>query len=149
MSVVRYTASGLDNVLIEGLPVETDDAGETVFRIPHIRALHRVIAHGIVTARGGMSGRELRFLRTELGMTQAELARFVHVDTQTVGRWERGETPIQPAAETLIRRLVAERLGLDLDMGIEELAERSLPRAELRVIRVTTEDGGRNYRLAA
>ncbi len=116
--------------------------------IPNIKALHRTIAHGIVARRAAILPKELRFLRTEVGMTQAGLAEVVHVDSQTIGRWERGETPIQPAAETLIRRLVIERLGLDAQESIEELARRCMPHAEIEMIRIDASSTGA-YRLAA
>jgi transcriptional regulator with XRE-family HTH domain len=59
-----------------------------------------------------MTGPELRFIRTEMGMTQAELAKVVHHDAQSVGRWERNEFPIDQTAEALIRLLAIEKLEL-------------------------------------
>ena len=51
--------------------------------------------------------------RKRLGVTQAELARLVHVSRVTVGRWETGESqPIHLAAqwlETVLCRLEAEQ----------------------------------------
>lgn len=69
MSTYRYADSGLDNVIVEGVNFVADDSGEECVMIPNINGLHRTIAHGIVVRRGSMSGRELRFIRTEMGMT--------------------------------------------------------------------------------
>ena len=88
MSEYRYTECGLDNVIIDGLDPIVDDDGDIVHSIPRIAGLHRVIARVIVDHAKGISGKELRFLRTELGMTQAELAKMVHREHLTVGRWE-------------------------------------------------------------
>jgi DNA-binding transcriptional regulator YiaG len=148
MDGYRYTESGLDNVLIEGMPKQLDDDGEEVISIRNVNGLHRVIAHGIVQQTGGLTPRELRFLRTELGLTQAELAETVHVDAQTVGRWERGETPLQPAAEALIRLLVVERLRLDPALSVEEMSRRCMPSATVQTITIDGHDAS-NYRLAA
>jgi DNA-binding transcriptional regulator YiaG len=148
MDAYRYTECGLDNVLIEGLPVHVDDDGDEVYHIPNVELLHRAIAAGVVLHEAAFSPKELRFLRTELGLTQAELARVVHVDTQTVGRWERGETAVQPAAEVVVRKLAIERLGLDAPLSIEELSARVTPSARPEPIRIDGSDPER-YRLAA
>jgi hypothetical protein len=71
MNEYRYTDCGLDHVCI------TDAlflGGADAVHIPNVNGLHRAIALGIVTRGSMMDGREMRFLRTELGMTQAELA---------------------------------------------------------------------------
>ena len=114
MVMYRYTESGLDNVFIEGMEPCTDDHGEKVFHIPNPNDLHKVIAVGIVEHPKGISGKELRFLRTEMGMTQGELAKLVHRDEQTVARWEKGKTVIDGAAEAIVRTLAVQRLQLEL-----------------------------------
>jgi len=75
----HYRACGLDNVMIMSLPVESDDAGEIVIRIPNIKGLHRVLAHCLIVQPNALKGKELRFLRTEIGMTQAQLANLLDV----------------------------------------------------------------------
>ena len=112
MKAYRYTESGLDNVIIEGAHVLVDDAGESCVTISNVNGLHRAIAQGIVLRRSAMIGRELRFLRTEMGMTQAELAAIVHREPLAISRWERAEVEIDSNAETLIRLYATERLGL-------------------------------------
>lgn len=106
----RYDECGLDNVILVGLEVCEDDGGEDVVTIRNINGLHRAIAEGIARKPTGVTGRELRFVRTELGMTQAELANIVSKDVQTVGRWERGEFPIDPTAETVVRVLTLQHV---------------------------------------
>lgn len=149
MPAYHYTECGLDNVIIEGLPEVTDDEGETVYSIPHVHGLHRAIAQGILRHERGMSGAELRFLRTELGMTQAELSRIVHVDKQTVGRWERGETEIESAKEALVRRYAMEALDIDRDTGIQEISARCVPTAMPQEIRIDGSDPSQYRPLAA
>jgi DNA-binding transcriptional regulator YiaG len=141
----QYTECGLDNVMIENMQVVVDDSGEEVYEIPNILGLHKVIATCIIRHPRGISPKELRFLRSEMGMTQAELAEIVKKDHQTVGRWERGEKPIDQNAEALIRLLAAERLDLPRDGTIEELASHCVPSAKMQIITI---DGGdpRNYR---
>lgn len=151
MNAYHYTESGLDNVIIEGLAVSVADDGEEVYHIPKVKLLHRAIAAGIVLHGAAVASKELRFLRTELGLTQAELARIVHVDAQTVGRWERGETPIPPVAEIVVRRLAVERLGLGEAPTIEELSSRVVPTARSEPIQIIADaaNDDQPYRLAA
>src|SRR5258708_1663749 len=103
MSGYQYTESGLANEFIENMEEVTGDAGERVYRIENITGLHKVIAYCIIQHPNGISGRELRFLRTEMGSTQAELAARLHKEPLAVGRWERGEVPIDSNAEALVR----------------------------------------------
>lgn len=141
----RYTESGLDNVEILNMPVVSDDAGGKVYEVPNVNGLHKLIAHCIVTSKGSMSGKELRFIRTEMGLTQAELAELVKKDHQTVGRWERGDTSVDQNAEFLIRMLAADKLGLDLKMSVEDVARRCVPSAKFRIIAIDGSDPT-NYR---
>jgi len=122
MSKYKYIESGLDNVFINGIKPMIDDEGDEVVTIHAINMLHAEIARGIIESDGGINGAELRFLRAEMGLTQAGLATLLSVDGQTVGRYERGDTPIHPTAETLLRRLAGERLVKAFDKSIEELA---------------------------
>lgn len=122
----RYDECGLDNVILVGLEACTDDAGEAVITIPNVGGLHRAIATSVACKKTGLNGKEIRFLRTELGLTQAELAEIITKDAQTVGRWERGEHPIDQTAETVFRALVLQRLGDGGMPPIEELARRNV-----------------------
>lgn len=147
MDRYQYTECGLQNVFIHGLTPMVDDDGDEVIQIPFINGLHAAIAEGIVTHGKGMSNDELRFLRTEMGYTQAELARIVHVDKQTIGRWERGETPLDSTAEVVIRRLAIEKLLIPFKNNTEWLSESSVPSAQTQPIHITATDDG--YKLAA
>ncbi|MDB5600743.1 MAG: transcriptional regulator [Xanthobacteraceae bacterium] len=146
MSAYRYTESGLDNVLIEGINILVDDGDEKSVTIPNINALHRVIACGIVSKKSGLSGKELRFLRTEMGMTQAQLAKVVHREPLTISRWERGEDDIDSNAEVLIRMCSSEALNLPKTGTVEQISGWSVAGAETAPIVVDGSDPS-NYRL--
>lgn len=141
----RYKSSGLDNVVLVGLPECIDDDGEPCITIPHINELHKAIATSVVSRDGGMSGAELRFLRTMMGLTQAELAKAVNRDAQTIGRWERQEFENDPNAEALIRLIAIQRLALGLDKPVEEIAGWCVQTAEAKPIRIDASDPN-NYR---
>jgi len=142
----QYTECGLNNIVIEGLSVFRDDDGDEVVEIPYINDLHCAIASGIVLHEQGMSGAELRFLRSEMGMTQVELANFLHKDKQTVGRWERAESEIDGTSETVIRKLAIEKLDLNISEGIDELSKKSVSTAQDQTISIIANDD--SYTLA-
>ena len=141
MDAYHYTECGLDNVMVYGMMPCTDDDGDEVITIANVGGLHRAIARAIVEHAAGISGKELRFLRTEMGMTQAELAKVVHHDAQSVARWEKSECPITPTAEALIRLLAIERLKLDVHHEtIEKLSERCVAGAAPQPINIDGND---------
>ena len=123
MENYHYTECGLDNVWVRGLDPVVDDEGEEIVTIPGINLLHRAIAESIVQAEDAMTGPELRFLRTEMGLTQAELAGKIGMHAQEIGRWERGEHPINKQIDTLFRILAIRDLELKCDDDVEKLID--------------------------
>jgi DNA-binding transcriptional regulator YiaG len=123
MATYQYTECGLDNVVIEGLSIVEDHAGEETVTIPAMGMLHQVIAEGIVGLPMKMTGSELRFLRTEMGLTQEQLAEILKVKPLSVSRWERGD-PITDVSEMLIRLLAVDRLELDICLDVDKVSEK-------------------------
>ena len=122
---LHYTMSGLDNVwLLNGFVVEETPYGQGV-RIEDADSLHKVLAEGIVSDKVPMSGRELRFVRKLMGLSQNGLARLLGCSDQRVARWEKAQTAIDPSAERLFRVVVREWLGDDCDVkqALEDLAD--------------------------
>jgi transcriptional regulator with XRE-family HTH domain len=137
MSNYRYTESGLDNVIIEGVSFCADDSGADTITIPNVNGLHKAIATALVQKPGGMTGPELRFLRTEMEMTQAELAKVVNREPLAISRWERGEVEqIDANAEALIRMLAKEVLELPIQATVRDITGWSVPSAQTPALRI-------------
>lgn len=136
MGSYQYTECGLDNVFIEGMAVVQDHAGEETLEIASIGLLHSVIAEGIVMLPSKMSGRELRFLRTEMGLTQEKLADVLKVTLLTVSRWEREESPIKDTAEMLIRLMAVEHLELKVKLDVDSVSAKVTRAARTSPIRI-------------
>lgn len=146
MTIYRHTDSGLKNVLIEGAnPLRGDSAGRSVM-IPNIDGLRKAIAHAIVARRSSMSGKEMRFLRSELRMTQSELAFVLHCDALAISRWERGEVALNVDTEAAIRLLAIRQLRLPDDEDAGEIAGRCRPSAKTSPIMIDGSDPS-NYRI--
>jgi DNA-binding transcriptional regulator YiaG len=144
----RYDECGLDNVILKDFRIVTDDAGEEVVMIPNINLLHRVLVRAVASKDSGLQPKEIRFLRTELGLTQAELAALVGRDAQTVGRWERGEHPLDQTAEMVIRKHALEHADGDDGLTMEELARLTVKSATQRPFLIDARDPA-HYKIAA
>ncbi len=129
----HYTECGLPNVWIQGANL-IDDDGEEIIRIPNPRGLHRLIARKLVESEGGLTGAELRFLRSEMGMTRAQLGVLLHKEGLIVSRWEAGQIRIDGATEALIRiyATIKLRLGPIDDTKIEEISARCAAASDAR-----------------
>lgn len=119
----RYTESGLDNVIVWGGNFSPSKSCQVKAKIPNIDGLHRAIAMAIVAKPCAMTGKELRFLRTEMGMSESRLATIIHRDPLAVTRWEAGEgEQIDANAEALVRLHVREVLSLPVEDRIKNAA---------------------------
>jgi DNA-binding transcriptional regulator YiaG len=145
----RYDACGLDNVILKGLRVLQADDGEHVVTIQNIGLLHRVLTAAVASKEGGLQPKELRFLRTEMGLTQAQLAGIVGKDVQAVGRWERGENPIDTSAEIVIRARALQHVTSTPLPPMEELAKWTIKIANERPFMIDAADPAHYQPLAA
>ena len=117
----RYTACGLDNIyLLDGFRVEVQGPHGPVAHIDNLEGLHRAIGEDLVRQRRSLNGKELRYLRHELGLSQSNLADWLGESEQTVARREKAKRrPAKPTPqERLIRFLYEEHIG-----GNEKLTE--------------------------
>ena len=73
--------------------------------------MHRAIGQFLAREKKSLSGREFRFLRHELDLSQARLAALFGVDAQSVARWEKGRVKIPGAVERMIRAVYDEHIG--------------------------------------
>lgn len=119
----RYEASGLPYVTLKAVEVSRcPKCGETEVAIPAIEDLHRVIAAALIRKRGRLAPPEIRFLRKYLGWSGADFARHTGTTPETVSRWEHGTMPMGPAADRLLRLLVATKAPVS-DYPVDVLAQ--------------------------
>ena len=147
----HYTECGLDNVVVADAGFDIiDDEGEKIIQIPAVGMLHKAIAEGLINQSGALSGAEIRFLRTEMGMIQAELAKLLHRDTQSVGRWERDECPIEPTQDMTLRQIARDNLSVSLSLNTVELSALVTPQASQNQIKIRKVADAKNpYQSAA
>lgn len=103
---LHYPDCGLDDVyLLNGYEVEKTSYGEGI-SVKDVDGLRAAIARGLVSRKKVLTGKEVRFLRKQLDLTQSELGRLVGLDAQTVARWEKGQRTFRKAPAELLLRLV-------------------------------------------
>ena len=110
MERYHYTACGLDDVYIEGVRISVDHEGQETISIPLVRKMHCEITRRILTQEYKMSGKELRFIRSELGKTIDEMADILSCRPATIEKWERGEASIKTVHDKLVRCVAASLL---------------------------------------
>jgi putative transcriptional regulator len=110
---LHYTGSGLDDIyLMNGYEVHPTDYGPAV-SVKDLDALRRVIGEYLVRKKKLLKGKELRFLRTEMDLTQSELSRLIGYSDQQVARWEKDQSRIPGPANRMIRLLFRSHLTND------------------------------------
>jgi len=139
----HYTMCGLDDVyLLNGVTFENTPYGEGV-TIQNVDGLHKAIGKYLVTEKKALNGKEIRFLRHEMDLTQAELGDRLRVADQTIARWEKDEFPIRAPEEMLLRLayLLDGRCQLQYDKLADALRKIDESRPHERQLFVPTRDG--------
>lgn len=110
MDLYHYTESGLPNVWLSGIEIRETAYGPATF-IPAVEDLHQLIGMSIAEANRQMTGAEVRFLRTELDLSQRALAGLLAVQENTVRRWELGKGDIPGIAQRALAGFYVETVS--------------------------------------
>jgi putative transcriptional regulator len=125
----HYTESGLDNIyLIDGYTIHKTPYGEGV-SIQNTDALHKAIGKWLIDQPHPFNGAELRFIRTEMELTQRVLAGLIGTEEQTLRLWEKSRKKFMPStADRLLRAIYSEFLGNNIHIKrmLEKIAELNL-----------------------
>jgi len=136
----------LDNIyLCNGYETETVD-GEQFVHVEDVEGLHKAIASHLVQNRKALAGSEIKFIRRVMDLTQSELARRIGATSQTVARWEKGQTEMPGAADLMLRvsflvsLMDAEQFAAmvkDLPLALEQMDEAKDMPVQFRHMRET------------
>lgn len=108
MNGYHYRECGLDNVwLLNGYELHDTPYGKGVSFVD-VEGLDAAIAKALTEKPAPLTGRELRFLRIMLDMSQKSLGELFGKSAQTVALWEKSEA-LNPEVEYLIRHVFARR----------------------------------------
>jgi putative transcriptional regulator len=144
----HYTSCGLRNIYLRnGFHVKETPYGRAV-SIQDVDGLHHAIGLHLVRNKKQLTGAEVRFLRKELDMSQATLAKCLHVGETTVRNWESGRIKVTGPGDRMIRALYHEYATGNSEIRelVERLAELN---RELHAKAVEFEDTKQGWRAAA
>lgn len=120
--MIEYNSCGLPDVwLRNGYEVRDTAYGRSV-AIHDVEGLHRAIGLDLISRKPLLNGKEVRFLRKELDLSQTQLASLLGVGETSVRNWESGRQAITKPAERMLRILYREHVAGD--GSIRELVER-------------------------
>jgi putative transcriptional regulator len=109
----HYTECGLEDVyLVNGFKTVQTPFGEGV-QIVDTDALHMAIGLNICDNANTITSEEFRFLRVEMSLSQKNLAQFMGVSDQTIGRIEKGKTESKELAGRFLKALYLEHIEED------------------------------------
>lgn len=116
----HYTESGLQNVyLSNGYKTRKTATGDAV-AISDADGLHQAIGRHIAS-KGYLTGKEFRFLRKELDLSQNRFANWIGLTEDMVSKWERlGRVP--KSASRFMQAIYLEKI--DGNVKITEMVER-------------------------
>jgi DNA-binding transcriptional regulator YiaG len=101
----HYTACGLDNVwLANGFVVKSTRYGNAV-SVKDVDGLHKLIAETLIDKPGRLTGKEFRFLRTQLDLSQEALGVHMDFSENAVSLWERKDA-VPAACDQWVRMSV-------------------------------------------
>lgn len=106
----HYQTCGLDDVYLANGYEVTSYGGERAVSIHDLSGLHRAIANTLVCKPERLSGKEIRFLRIEMELSQAGLGVTLGVSDQTIAKWEKEQAKIPRPAELLLRAYARARI---------------------------------------
>lgn len=104
----HYTESGLDNVWLQGGVAHRETSYGQGVAIDDVDGLNAAIADWIVERKSYWRGREIKFLRKRLNLSQRGLADLLGYSDQQVRRWENDVAEMPNPASRLLRLLVRE-----------------------------------------
>lgn len=106
MKAYHYTECGLDNIyLVNGFDIIKTDSGDDEIFIHDIHGLHKAIGMILISKHGLLSGKEIKFIRSTLDLSQKALAKILGCSYQTILLWEKNKVTISKTADHFLKTI--------------------------------------------
>ena len=119
----QYKECGLDNIVLEGIDIFECQCGEKIVCIPAMPELHSLIGLFLIKKKSLLNGKEIRFLRKNIGLTAAKLSGYLGVDNATISRWENDNQSIAKSHDRFLRLLYLTIKGISKNEIIHLITE--------------------------
>ncbi|PCI00677.1 MAG: hypothetical protein COB79_05345 [Zetaproteobacteria bacterium] len=114
----NLSVMGLPNVMAIGIHIyECSNCHEHFKEYPTSKAFKELIIRSLVTVSRDLTGREMAFIRKNLGFTARKWASLIRVHNVTLSDWENEKKAINKTAEIALRM----RAALDLEINPEQI----------------------------
>ncbi|PCJ46006.1 MAG: transcriptional regulator [Gammaproteobacteria bacterium] len=121
----HYNSSGLDNIYLNNGYVEKETPHGKAVSIHNLDGLHDAISKNLLGKTSPLTGKEFRFLRIELELSQNAIGSMFEKTDQTIAKWEKGEVQLPRLADVAMRNLYADTcdigVGKDLLRKLQDL----------------------------
>jgi len=104
----HYKDCGLDNVWLKNGFNEIETEYGPAISIFNLEGLHSTIGMQIIECNALLNGKEIRFLRKEMDLSQKHLGEILGVSEESIRGWEKGRNKITAPSDKLIRILYKE-----------------------------------------
>ena len=112
----RYTQSGLDNIILEGVPNYICGNCKTrEWEVPCSEELHLMIGFILILKPKHLTGKEACFLRKHLGYTAEDFGNVIGVKRVAVTKWETNAANLTGSNDKHIRRIYLSKKGPDIE----------------------------------
>jgi len=152
MKEYHYTECGLDNIyLLNGFEINHTPNGEEIF-IHDINGLNKTIGIILISKPGLLSGKEIRFIRHMLDLSQKRLANIIGIDYQSVLRWEKNKGKISKTADRFIKMMFFSYIdprNTDIYEKINEIADLDATEVHHKLAKITLEEVSKEWRECA
>ena len=122
ISNYKYKECGLDNVVLAGVStIKCEQCGEEYYNFGDIEQLHNKIAEILLTKADLLTGKEIRFLRKNLGYSGALFAHLIGYSHESLSRLENGAQKVTESFDRLVRFAVADKLCKDRSYDLHDV----------------------------
>ena len=80
--------------------------------IPNITQRHSLIGLSLIKKKALLTGKKIRFLRKNIGLTAKKLSSYLGVNNATISRWENGSQAIHKAHDRFLRLVYSNIKGI-------------------------------------
>ena len=112
--MVAYPHFGIPNLYLLNGYKEIETSHGPALQIDDEEAMEHCVRLIVLRKPNRLHGRELRFLRRGLNLSQTEFGDLVERDAQTIARWEKSAEPVSQIVDTVVRLRFAQRFDPSL-----------------------------------
>jgi DNA-binding transcriptional regulator YiaG len=120
---------------VNGFEITKCDDGDEELFIHDIHGLHKAISITLVFKKGLLEGKEIKFIRSMLDLSQNKLADLIGCRYQQILLWEKGRNKMTKPVDRLLKIYLFTYLHKEIDNGevfarINEIADLDAAEAE-------------------